>query len=319
LKSDLALIFWLIVLGFWRSLNTLLPKRKSQNVIAVLKTGKPKNRIAVTAHYDSAICTPNYKLRLFARLAFTPMLVFATFVLISEVLGIFSRLLFALVFLPFCVCLYTSASGKQVSPGAYDNASGVAVMLETARVLAESPPEETELLFIALGAKEQELVGARELVKRRVLTKGTRVLNFDGLGLGARTCVIEGSGVFRKVRTPSELNRVLAGSIENAKLKPKFEWAVLAKHDHIPFVRAGLQATTLTTGIGGEDKLGRLIGKAFGLPNARIRGYRYLHTLEDTPERIDLLKVEQVGFVVIEFIKNITMSETVPVALKKNC
>jgi len=41
------------------------------------------------------------------------------------------------------------------------------------------------------------------------------------------------------------------------------------------------------------------------LPNSRTRGYRYIHTFDDIPDRIRLENIEQAGRVVLEFIKTI--------------
>ncbi len=51
------------------------------------------------------------------------------------------------------------------SPGADDNSSGTAVLLETARVLAENPLPAT-IIFASLTAEEDGLLGAREFVRR---------------------------------------------------------------------------------------------------------------------------------------------------------
>ena len=52
----------------------------------------------------------------------------------------------------------------QRSPGADDNSSGTAVLLETARVLADNPQPAT-IIFASLTAEESGLLGAREFVR----------------------------------------------------------------------------------------------------------------------------------------------------------
>ncbi len=320
LPPELSLAVWLAALCIWRSLSALMPKRRSQNIIVTLKVGKPKRRVAVTAHYDSAPCMISYKLHLFVRFTFLPTLAIVTLVLTLRALGILPGWplvwgVLAFIFLPVCAGLFITASSRRVSPGAYDNASGVAVMLEVARVFSEAPPKDMELSFIAFGAEEQGLVGARKLVESKVLAEDTRVLNLDGVGLGSQAYVIEGNGILRRRRTSPELNDVLADSIKSAGLQPKLKWAALAGQDHIPLVRAKMLATTFTQEAVDKDELGRFIGKAFALPNAGTRGYRYLHTLEDTPEGIELSKIEHAGQVVLGFIKK--FEEQSPVEVKK--
>src|SRR5262249_14975637 len=52
----------------------------------------------------------------------------------------------------------------QLHPGADDNASGVAVMLELARLMADTKPERS-VIFAAFAGEEAGLVGARHYVR----------------------------------------------------------------------------------------------------------------------------------------------------------
>jgi len=90
---------------------------------------------------------------------------------------------------------------KAVHNGADDNASGVAVILEMARVLAALPPEERpySLYFVAFGAEEMGLLGSKYYVenlepalRKRMLA----MLNFDMVGrLGQEQgLVVSGTG-----------------------------------------------------------------------------------------------------------------------------
>jgi len=310
LPPEFALLTWFVVVIIWRSLGKIMPKHESQNIIAVQKVEEPQKRIAVTAHYDSAHCMVSYRLHILLRFALLPAISLISIILALNVLRLVPAwsvvwALLALFFLPICAGMFISASTRRVSPGANDNASGVAVMLEAARVLAESPTANVELRFIAFGAEEQGLVGARKLLKEKLLPPDTLVLNLDMVGAGLQAYIIEGNDILRKTKTSTRLNQVLADSIQRAGLKPKLFWAALAGHDHIPLVRARIQATTFSFATPGVDKLGQRISKLFGLPNARTRGYRHIHTSNDTPDRLELANIERAGFVVLDFVKTI--------------
>jgi hypothetical protein len=310
LPPEFSLLTWSAALVVWRSLEKIMPKRESQNIIALQKAEGVQKRVALTAHYDSAPCTVSHRLHLFLKFTLLPAISLVSIVLALHALKLVPAwwlvwTILALFFLPICAGLFISASARRVSPGANDNASGVAVMLEAARVLAESPPQGVELAFIALGAEEQGLVGARMLVKERLLPPDTHALNLDMVGAGSQAYIIEGNGILRKTRTSTPLNQVLADSIQRAGLKPKLFWSALAGHDHIPLLRAKLLATTFSFDTGGVDRLGQRIAKLFRLPNARTRRYRHTHTHDDIPDHLELTSIERAGAVVLDFVKSI--------------
>lgn len=73
-----------------------------------------------------------------------------------------------------------------IGPGANDNASGTALLLELARVLASQPPD-ANLIFIAFGAEELGLLGSAHYVATLPAPARARLramLNFDMVGVG---------------------------------------------------------------------------------------------------------------------------------------
>jgi hypothetical protein len=309
LPEIIALAVFLIALAVFSSLPKLMPKQKSKNIIATFKQENPKKRFTITAHYDSARCVVNYKLQVFAKLALIPLVsVVLVFLLVraAGVLPIFWPiwLILAFIFLPVCGGMFWAARSKQVSSGANDNASGISVMLEVARVTRELQPS-SEVTFVAFGAEEQGLAGSRAFVEKQKFEGENLVLNLDMVGAGKQVFIIEGNGLVRKRHTSKKLNEVLIKCCEHIGLKPKLWWAALAGHDHIPFLRAKLPATTFTLDSPGTGKLEPRLSKIFGLPNARGRGYRYIHTMEDMPEKIELVNIELAGKVVLELIKTV--------------
>ncbi|MEA1904946.1 MAG: M28 family peptidase, partial [Candidatus Hadarchaeota archaeon] len=147
------------------ALPHLLPKHNSLNIIGELKPRRPKKHVLITAHYDSAPCTRGRRLTIYLRLTLVPLVAVFLLLLALRAAGLLPAWPvvwtgLAAIFLPMCGVLFIARKG-QVSPGANDNASGVAVMLEAARAAAEDPPPDLELDFVALGAEEQGLVGSR--------------------------------------------------------------------------------------------------------------------------------------------------------------
>jgi hypothetical protein len=310
LPPEFALLTWLAALVVWRSLDRIMPKRESQNIIASQKVEGAQKRVALTAHYDSAPCTVSHQLNTILKFTLIPAVLTITIIMALYALRLVPVwwvvwAILAMFFLPICAGVFISANSRRVSPGANDNASGVAVMLEVASVLAESPLPGVELTFIAFGAEEQGLAGARELVKGKLLPSDALVLNLDMVGAGSQAYIIEGNGILRKTRTSARLNQTLADSIQRAGLKPKLFWAPLAGHDHIPLLRARIQATTFSFDTTGVDRLGQRIAKIFRLPNARTRGYRYIHTSDDISDHLELEDIERAGAIVLDFVRTI--------------
>jgi len=309
LPAQYSIITFIAALSLFYVLPRAMPKIRSQNIIGTIGPKKHKKHLLIGAHYDSARCTVSYRLNIFVRLALFPTTCAFAICLFARLLGAsldwpIVWVLFALIFFPIGVGMFISTSGRHVSPGANDNASGVAVMLEVARAAAESPAD-AELTFVAFGAEEQGLEGSRAFVKGQKMDEKIAVLNLDMLGAGKQPFIVEGNGLFRKTRTPPQLNEVLMKCCKSVGFKPRLWWASLAGHDHIPFVRAKLLATTFTIDEVGRDRLGDILGKLLRLPNSRTRGYRYIHTINDIPDRVRLENIEQAGRVVLEFIKTV--------------
>jgi len=309
LPAQYSIVTFIAALSLFNVLPRTMSKCRSQNIIGIIRPKKPKIHVLIGAHYDSARCVVSPRLNIFLRLALFPVICAFAICLFARLLGVLAVdwpivwAFFALIFLPIGVGMFVSTSSRQVSPGANDNASGVAVMLEVARVAAESPAD-AELAFVAFGAEEQGLEGSRAFVKgQKMVGEKIAALNLDMLGAGKQPFIVEGNGLLRRTRTPPQLNEVLMRCCKRVGLKPKLWWASLAGHDHIPFVRAKLPATTFTIDVLGKDRLGDILGKLFRLPNSKARGYRYIHTIDDIPDRIRLENIERAGRVVLEFIK----------------
>lgn len=98
----------------------------------------------------------------------------------------------------------------KVHPGADDNASGVAVMLELARLLASASPPARSIVFIAFSGEEAGRLGSRHYVEQAGLFPARQaigVVNFDTVGrLGPRPVSVLGTG------TASEWPHIFRGA-----------------------------------------------------------------------------------------------------------
>lgn len=90
----------------------------------------------------------------------------------------------------------------KIHPGADDNASGVAVLLELARVLNESLTPDRSIVFAAFTGEEEGRVGSRYYVnneKAHPAEKAIGMINLDTVGrLGKRKLLVLGAGSARE-------------------------------------------------------------------------------------------------------------------------
>jgi aminopeptidase YwaD len=159
------------------------------------------------------------------------------------------------------------------SPGANDNASGVAIVLEVLKSMASRGPRRTIWGLFSTG-EEGGAIGMRAFVagNEAKLKPVKAVLNMDVLGEGTKLAVItEGKWPDRTVMTSRGLNRVLveAASDLGFCLEPSVSNMGLA--DTEAFVEAGIPGAWIER-MGWTEEI----------------GWRYLHTPQDLPATIDV-------------------------------
>jgi hypothetical protein len=175
------------------------------------------------------------------------------------------------------------ALGK-VHPGADDNASGVAVLIEMARALAAGPPPPRTIVFVAFSGEEAGLLGSRHYVKNPVPVPLSGIygdINMDTVGrLGA--------------------NPVSVIATESAR-----EW---------PFVFSGITAVTgvPTKSIPGasESSDQRSFIEA-GIPGVQLfagAGFDY-HRPTDTADKVDGAGMVRVATVATEAINYLASTD----------
>ncbi len=127
-------------------------------------------------------------------------------------------------------------------PGADDNASGTAVMLEAARVLAGVASKiRRAIMFISFSGEEQKLLGSRLYVARPALGLGLTktMVNVDHVGIGDGRLTVGVSGLSKP--SASEVGR-LAGIGDKVDVFGYFPGG-----DHVPFKEAGVPTVTIVS------------------------------------------------------------------------
>lgn len=146
------------------------------------------------------------------------------------------------------VGMAASGAGDRIFNGAMDNASGVAVLLDTARALVKAKPARSILLVVTT-AEESGLLGA-EYFSRFPTVPLARVVSVVNLDMPILTCDFADIVPFGADRSTMMTAVVAAAKAEKLSVSPDPQpaEAIFTRSDHYPLVRAGVPAVFLKTG-----------------------------------------------------------------------
>jgi Zn-dependent M28 family amino/carboxypeptidase len=141
--------------------------------------------------------------------------------------------------------------GDSIYNGAQDNAVGVATMLETARLLAAGGKRpKRSMLFLALTAEEKGLLGAFHFAAQPTVPRESLVANVN---MDMPLLIGEVSDVVPVGIEHSTLEAVAQRAVAEAGLTltpdPLPEEVVFVRSDQYPFVRQGVPAIYLKSGV----------------------------------------------------------------------
>lgn len=143
-----------------------------------------------------------------------------------------------------------AVDGDSIYNGAYDNASGVAALLEIAAAFAGmDPTPRRSILFLATTAEEAGLLGAMHYVHDPPLPLEWTVanINLDGVNLWGETADVIALGGER-----STLGNLLEGRAAELEVRvlrdPAPELGLYFRSDHFAFARAGVPAIAIEHG-----------------------------------------------------------------------
>jgi hypothetical protein len=128
-------------------------------------------------------------------------------------------------------------------PGADDNASGTAVMLEVARAMAKAGARgQRTVLFVSFSGEEQGLVGSRLYLERpsAPIASTKAMINIDHAGIGNGRLTIGVTGFEKSVALEAGQT---VGLTEKLDLFGFFPGG-----DHVPFKEAGVPTVTIVSG-----------------------------------------------------------------------
>ena len=172
------------------------------------------------------------------------------------------------------VAALLDTASRATVPGANDNASGVAALLELAGRLVADPLPATEVLLVFPGSEESGMGGMRQFLADHPLDPARSfVLGLDTVGSGRPIVAAAEGGVLAHRYRDVDLEVVARGA-ERAGLEAPEHWRVGGWTDPILARFAGVpSASLLSVGANGM--------------------YTHYHRMDDLPAGVDLTSVER--------------------------
>ena len=276
-------------------------KHHSENIVAT-NGRKPNDKtpaLLFVAHYDSKSQVLPIAVRAVAYgIAIIGLIVLTTVMVIEVATLAWFPDYITLTWLPdfivwsvagittLCLLLLQINFTQNHSPGGFDNASGVGVMLEVARVVMACD-EEKSITFLAAGAEEYGMCGALRYVQKHADEydqENTYVINIDGLGVGNGVSVVTRHGI-PAVRTTDMLAKMFQTSGKALGIQVFERYLPIGVGlDSIPIASHGFETVTLTAG-----NVGRVALK--------------VHSKRDRCDLLDVKSLQQVGELIVNIVE----------------
>jgi len=236
--------------------------RKSLNLIGEIKGKNPKGTVILSAHYDSksqlmpvVVRAGLYMVGFFTATLLGLALVVVGIVSLAGADAFGSRAGFFLSLFPAaCLVLLVFNFTGNRSAGALDNASGEAVILEAARVLAIEPLENYDVLVASFGCEEVGLCGAINYLlahEDELKARPTYMLNFDMPFSTAGNIFVNTAFELPPQYTSKYLNDLARKAAADMGLEIKGLYLpVGAAADHMPWDKHGIEATGFVSAAG---------------------------------------------------------------------
>ena len=187
----------------------------------------------------------------------------------------------------FCLLLLQVNLTQNRSPGGFDNASGVGVMLEVARVVM-ARDEKKSITFLATGAEEYGMCGALRYIQKHADEHDrnrTYVINLDGLGVGNGVNLVTRYGM-PPVHTTRKLAQMFGTSGESLGVQVSERYLPIGVGlDSIPIASRGFETVTLTAGDVGSVAL-------------------KIHSKQDNADLLNVESLQQVGELITDVIES---------------
>jgi hypothetical protein len=257
-----VLIFCLALRSFLPTNRTftLVKKEKSKNLITRIPSEiGEKNRpvIIFTAHYDTFSANLPYKMQtvlmFLFRIMFIPYLLMAIFYSVWFIIDFFSGagdgnafvsliIFTSIIQLFVIIVIFLLIYNNKKSKGSIDNASGVSILIEMAKLLKKNPLKNIDVIFVWTGAEEWGLLGAgnyceSHMVKLNQKYDLNKSFNINIDMVGSYIGLIDKIGLLKKKNLNNSLNEEFESAAKHLEIPlKKYNKIISPKTDHRVFL-----------------------------------------------------------------------------------
>ena len=268
-------------------------KEQSKNLITTIKArrrvkGRPV--IIFSAHYDSVSSRISYKVQnallFIIRVVILPYIGLNIFVSIWIALNLFEITVYNVVFI-YLVSIISIISLSVVIPtflfffiankstGSIDNASGVSILIELAKLIKNKPLENYDVVFVWCGAEEWGLKGSKNYIKKhKYYLKNkydlNKSMNINIDMVGTYIGLFNKKGLIRKKALNKNLNKKIQQSARKLNIPLEvYDKVRKPAGDYISFRRFSKKTkNTFQVACFHSDK-----------------DSKYIHSIRDTPDK----------------------------------
>ncbi|MFW9900024.1 MAG: M28 family metallopeptidase [Candidatus Thorarchaeota archaeon] len=272
---------------------SLIRKEESKNIFTKIsaKNLRPNRPLVIfSAHYDSMSANLPYKVQVVVFFIYRMIVIFYGLMIVVFATIFILDYFFHIPFKNFMILLVTITSLAGVfisipilylvfiekpSSGSVDNASGVAILIELAKLINENPLENIDVLFIWTGAEEWGLKGSKRFCKSHFnaldqtfdLDKSFNI-NIDMVG--SYIGLLDKSGFIIKRKMNRELNDILEATANQLHIPlERYKKIIKPQSDYKSF-----------------KKYAKSLHAKFQVSCFHSsRDSKYIHSVRDTPDR----------------------------------
>jgi hypothetical protein len=272
---------------------TLIKKESSKNIFAKIpakEAGIKRPVVIFSAHYDSISANIPYRFQVLMFLIYR--LIIAFYICIIFILSIWLTLDILLIYtLPTSIVILISilslfgiitslpilylVFNEKPSSCSIDNASGVAILIELAKLFKKEPLEKIDIYFVWTGAEEWGLKGSQKFCSDHFpffnseydLNKSFNI-NIDMVG--TYIGLLDKVGLPLRRRLNKNLNNIIEATANSLKIPiTRFNKIIEPKSDHTTFRRYA-------------RRFGKKLQIVFFHSD---KDSKYIHSLRDTPDK----------------------------------